>query len=141
MTKQELSKLYRLNRKIEMLQRELQALESCAYGPPGPNISGMPPGSNVKQSNVERYAAEVADLKAIIAAKQIECVHERNRLIRWVAEVDGWPEQDIFYYRYVSGLSWSQVAANIGGGNNADSVRIRHDRYLQKINSQQTENS
>lgn len=139
MTKQELSKLYRLNRKIELLQRELKELETRAYVPSGPNLTGMPSGSNVKQSTVERYAAEIADLRAIIAAKQIECIHERNRLIRWIADVDCWPEQDIFYYRYVSGLSWPQVAAHIGGGNSADSVRIRHDRYLQKINSEEAQ--
>jgi len=134
MTKQELSQLYRLNRKIEMLQRELADLKSKAYAPSGPNLTGMPSGSGNKQSKVERYAAEIADLEAILAAKQIECIHERNRLMRWISEIDEYPEQDIFYFRYVSGFTWVQVAAHVGGGNTDETVRKRHDRYLKKLN-------
>lgn len=136
MTKQELSQLYHLNRKIELLQKELLDLKARAYSPSGPNLTGMPSGKGGNQGKVEKYAAEIADLEAIIAAKQIECIHERNRLVRWIAEIPDSPEQDIFYLRYVSGFSWQQVAASIGGGNSVDSVRKRHDRYLQRTSGE-----
>ena len=36
----------------------------------------------------------------------------------------------IFELRYIDGCNWVQVARRIGGGNTAESVRKRHNRYI-----------
>lgn len=137
-TKRELSALYNINRKLESLQRELAALQIRAYHATGPNYSGMPGGGGPSRTT-ENLAAEIQDLQAIIRAKTEEAQHERNRLLRWIADVDEYPERDIFFYRYVSGFRWHQVAQHIGGGNTDESVRKRHDRYLERLQASAAE--
>ena len=129
MTLKELSQLYYLNREIEMDKRRLESLKMKSQSPGSPRFDGMPHSkSNV--SKVERYAEEIADLGAIIAAKQQQCIHERNRLERYVNDIDDSRLRMIFKLRFVNGLQWPQVAAHIGGNNTAKSVSKACYRYL-----------
>lgn len=130
MTLKELSQLYYLNREIEMDQRRLRELEARAL-PGAQVITGMPHGSGVADI-VGRYAAEIADLRGIIEAKHQQCLYERSRLERYIAGIDDSLLRQIFTYRFVNGLPWLQVAACIGGGNTADSVRVACNRYIEK---------
>lgn len=129
MTKKELSQLYWLNHEIEMDQQRLDELETAASSPKSPNYDGMPHAPGYGDSTA-RMVAEIVDLKAIIAAKQLQCIHERNRLERYIADIPDSMLRQIFALRYINGLSWHQVAMHVGG-NTADSVRMRVDRYLQ----------
>lgn len=129
MTLKELSQLYYLNREIEMDQRRLEELRTKAESPGSPCYDGMPK-STALDSKVERYAAEIADLEAIIAAKQEQCIHERKRLERYINDIDDSRLRMIFKLRFVKGLQWSQVAAHIGGNNTAKSVSKACYRYL-----------
>ena len=129
MTVKELSQLYWLNREIEMDQKRLAELEGKAI-PGSPTISDMPPGPHSNDSKVETLAAEIVDLQAIIAAKQIQCIHERQRLERYISEIPDSLTRSIFQLRFSNGLPWSQVAASIGGGNTMESVKKRCYRYL-----------
>ena len=130
MTLKELSQLYYLNREIEMDQRRLRELEARAL-PGAQVIMGMPHGSGVADI-VGRYAAEIADLRGIIEAKHQQCLYERSRLERYIADIDDSLLRQIFTYRFVNGLPWLQVAACIGGNNTADSVRVACNRYIEK---------
>ncbi|WP_251319905.1 hypothetical protein [Flintibacter muris] len=130
MTLKELSQLYYLNREIEMDQRRLRELEARAL-PGAQVITGMPHGSGVADI-VGRYAAEIADLRGIIEAKHQQCLYERSRLERYIADIDDSLLRQIFTYRFVNGLPWLQVAACIGGNNTADSVRVACNRYIEK---------
>ena len=128
MTLKELSQLYYLNREIEMDKKRLQELDIKAVSI-APNITGMPhsPGLSDK---VGRYAAEIADLKGIIDAKHQQCIYERSRLERYISSLDDSLLRQIFTYRFVNGLPWEQVAACVGGGNSAGSVKMMCYRYL-----------
>ena len=130
MTLKELSQLYYLNREIEMDQRRLRELEARAL-PGAQVITGMPHGSGVADI-VGRYAAEIADLRGIIEAKHQQCLYERSRLERYIADIDDSLLRQIFTYRFVNGLPWLQVAGCIGGNNTADSVRVACNRYIEK---------
>lgn len=136
MTIKELSQLYYLNREIEHCQEQLEELEyqrGCA-----PVIlDDMPHGKGTVHSRVEQLAAEIVDLKAIIHAKQIECIHERNRLERYIASIPDSETRLIFELRFANCLSWEQVAANIGEGNTSERVRQVCSRYIrtQEVNS------
>ncbi len=131
MTLKELSQLYYLNREIEMDQQRLEELRTKAESPGSPRYDGMPKGTTTV-SKVERYAAEIADLEAIIAAKQEQCIHERNRLERYINDIDDSLTRQIFTFRFVSGLPWPQVAAHIGGNHTEKSVSKTCYRYLEK---------
>lgn len=129
MTLKDLSQLYYLNREIEMDQRRLEELRARSESPGSPRFDGMP-HSKSTVSKVERYAEEIADLEAIIAAKQQQCIHERNRLERYINDIDDSRLRMIFKLRFVNGLQWPQVAAHIGGNNTAKSVSKACYRYL-----------
>lgn len=133
MTLKELSQLYYLNREIEMDKNRLEKLKAKASSPSGPNLTGMP-GSGSYENRLERYIAEIVDLEGIISAKISQCIHERNRLERYIANIGDSLTRQIFTQRFVNGLNWSQTAASIGGGNNAESVRKRVQRHLKEKN-------
>lgn len=130
MTLKELSQLYYLNREIEMDKRRLQELEVKAL--PGSQVlTGMPHTPGVKDK-VGEYAAEIADLRGIIEAKHQQCLYERSRLERYISSIDDSLTRQIFTCRFINGLPWEQVAACIGGGNNAGNVKMVCYRYLKQ---------
>ena len=128
MTLKDLSQLYYLNREIEMDTERLARLEAKTL--PGIQIlTGMPkaPGTADKTA---QYAAEISDLRGSIEAKQRQCIYERSRLERYIADIPDSLTRQIFTLRFVNGLRWDQVSAGFGGGNTADSCRMAVRRYL-----------
>lgn len=136
MTLKELSQLYYLTREIEADQKRLDELSRTAYAPSTPSLSGMPRAPHSVDSKVERLAAEIVDLQAIIAARQIQCIHERARLERWINEIPDSLTRQIFQYRFAECMTWDRVAMHIGGGNTVDGVRQRVYRYLKADEAQ-----
>ena len=130
MTLKELSQLYYLNREIKADQKRLEELNGMIGAPSTPPISDMPRAPHKVDSKVERLAAEIVDLQAIIAARQIQCIHERARLERWINAIPDSLTRQIFLLRFAECMSWAQVAAHIGGGNTVDGTRQRVYRYL-----------
>lgn len=130
MTKKELSQLYYLNREIEEQQRRLEELELLATSCTA-QITGMPrvPWNSDK---VAKYAAEIADLKALLDLNIKKCFYEFNRINRYIETVEDSQMRMILALRYINGLSWRQIAFSIGGGNTEDGVRKAHDRFLAK---------
>lgn len=133
MTLKELSQLYWLNREIENDQRRLEELEARAGFPSLPKLTGMPAAPHGGDSQVERMVAELVDLQAVIAAKQIQCIHERARLERYISSIPDSLTRLVFQLRFVNGLSWEQVAESVGG-NTVDSVKKICYRYLNSTN-------
>ena len=132
MTLKELSQLYYLHRESERDTEQLKVLRAKASDPSGSKITGMPAGGG-HINLLERYAAEIVDLEAIIAAKQQRCIHERNRLERYIASIPDSLTRQIFQLRFVNGLNWAQIAARIGN-NTPDSVRMTCNRYITRTN-------
>ena len=115
MTVKELSKLYWLNREVELNMRQLSDLESeierdqaelvllrgSLDGMASPKLDGMPHGSDVTrpvETTVERimkleehlqrkHEAEL-NLKALIATRQALAVLERDKLERYINTID-----------------------------------------------------
>jgi len=105
----ELSHLYYLNREIEMDRRRLEELKSKPESP------------------------QLPVLEATIKAKQERCIHERDRLERFISGIDDILTRQIFTMRCAGGLSWAEIAAKVGGGNTTHDVRRRIYRAFEKI--------
>lgn len=131
MTVKELSQLYWLNREIEMDKRRLEDLEILAASPKSQKLDSMPHIIGYGDALALRVA-DIVDLKAIIAAKQQQCIYERNRLERYIAGIDDCLLRQIFTYRFINGLPWHQVAACVGGSNTANGCRMAVNRYLKR---------
>lgn len=130
MTKQELSQLYYLNREIVEEKRKLAELEAAATNTTT-KITGTPHASGVSRTS-ESVAILIAEQRDLVELKVKQSVIEYNRLNRYISDLADPLIRLIISYRYVNGLTWEQVAANIGGKNTADSVRMSHDRFLNK---------
>lgn len=129
MTVKELSQLYYLKREIKHDQRRLEALEN-QIGVGATVLDGMPKSPNWNNSKVERLAVEIVDLRAIIAAKQIQLIHEQQRLERFINAITDSETRLILKLRFVDGLSWTVVAKHLGEGHTADRVKKVCYRYL-----------
>lgn len=131
MTLKEISQLYYLNREIEMDQHRLEDLRARATSTTG--TIGDTPRAYGTQDKVSKCVAEIVDLSAIISAKQQQCIHERNRLERYIVAINDSLTRQIFTLRFINGLSWVQVAAHIGGNNTDKSVSKACYRYLDQL--------
>ena len=132
MTLKELSQLYYLNREIAADQRRLDELNRMIGAPSTPPLSDMPRAPRGVESKVEQLAAEITDLQAIIAARQIQCIHERARLERWISDIPDSLTRQIFTYRFADCLSWLDVALRVGGNNTEGGVRMICYRHLRE---------
>lgn len=136
MTLKELSQLYYLNREIEQDQRRLDELKAKSRSISATAITGMPRGGRIAGSSIDRHIAEIVDLEAIISAKITQCMHERNRLERYIADIPDSLTRQIFTLRFINGLPWHQVAMHVGG-NTEDSVKKTAYRYIDKENEKE----
>ena len=135
MTLKELSQLYWLNREIEQDKKRLEELKDMS-AISAVKLTGMPRGSSIAGSSIDRYVAEIVDLEAIIQAKIMQCLHERNRLERYIADIPDSLTRQIFTLRFINGLTWLQVAYHVGG-NTESSVRMICQRYIDQENEKE----
>lgn len=131
MTIKELSQLYWLKREIEDDEKRLKELEAAALSLGSPNLSGNVKIQGDGSSRIERMVSEIIDTHAVISAKRERCIHERNRLEKYIASVPDSHLRQMMTYRFVDGLSWTEVACRVGG-NTKDSVRKACKRFVEK---------
>lgn len=159
MTVKELSKLYRLNREVELNMRQLERLEAerdederllqelrqTIGDVSSPALSDMPKAQNVGnptesavlrvvqlESNIQRKHEAVLDMRVIISTRQTLCLLERKRLEEYINTVDDSLLRQIFTLRFVNGLPWEQVAFSIGKEYKGETARKLCYRYLKQ---------
>ena len=125
MTIKELSNLYHINKKIEWLQNEIATVRSKTEKVTT-IITGMPRGGVPID-----YKDELVDLCAMLEIAVQESILEERRLLRYIETIDDVQLQNIIRYRYIDGLTWTQVAHKIGN-NTSDSVRMAVMRFLKE---------
>lgn len=165
MTVKELSRLYWLNREIELNQQQIENLRH-EWGRAAskmtelrgkmevgmlasPVISDMPKapaaGNKVESAVVQVISCEetmkrtseaIDRIEALISSRQERCLAERVRLEAYIDGIDDAFLRQVFTLRFVNGLTWGQVAASIGGGNKAESVRRACYRFLKQRSEQ-----
>lgn len=128
MTKKELSQLYYLRKEIKEQQRRLSELEALATNCTA-KITGIPNGNGVSDK-VANYAAQIADLKGLLDLNLKKCFYELNRLDRFISSVKDSEMRIILTLRYSQGLSWQQIAQNMGVLGDGSTERKKHNRFL-----------
>ena len=130
MTKKELSQLYYLKKEIKEQQRRIAELEAAATNC-STKITGLPSGKGISEK-IGNYAAQIADLKALLDLNLKKCFYEFNRLNRYIEEVEEPLIKQIMIYRFENQMSWMQIEKAMGGKNRAESLRKKLYRYLKK---------
>lgn len=131
MTKKELSQLYYLKKEIKEQQRRIAELEAAATNC-STKITGLPSGKGISDK-IGNYAAQIADLKALLDLNLKKCFYELNRLDRFIQSVEDPLIRQILLYRFEKHMSWRQIARAIGGNNTSESLRKKLYRYLAKV--------
>lgn len=127
MTKHELSQLYYLKKEIKELKRRISELESAAAGCTA-RITGMP-GDEGISDKIGEYAAQIADLRALLDSSLKKAICELNKLNRYIEGIENSEIKLIFTLRYINGMSWQRIAFAIGYQD--ESVpRKKHNRFL-----------
>lgn len=130
MTKEELSQIYYLNKEIRMWQKELERLE-CQSLLKGQQLTGMP-GISGNGDGTGELAVKKADIRCIIEGRLKEIQLQREKIIEYINSIDDSFMRQIIFYRNVSCMSWRQVAAEIGGNNTEDGIRMLYNRFVKK---------
>ncbi len=135
MTRQKLRQIRHLKKEIELLQDQIASLE-------GEIVTDKVRGSDpdhpwTEQSfyitgfDQEKYARKMARIKRRLQRRVDDLMDLRAEILAFVEGIDDSLLRQIIVLRHVNGLSWRQVAREVGGGNTADGVRMLHDRYFE----------
>ena len=128
MTSRELKNLYYLKKEIKEQQRRLAELEAAATNC-STKITGLPSGEGISD-RIGNYAAQIADLRALLDLNIKKSFYELNRLIRYIEGIEDPLIRQIMIYRFENHMSWQQIERAIGGNNKAESLRKKLYRYL-----------
>lgn len=130
MTKKELSQLYYLKKEIKEQQRRLAELEAVAINC-STKITGLPTGKGISDK-IGNYAAQIADLKALLDLNLKKCFYELNRIDRFIQSVEDSQIRIILTLRYIQGLSWQKIAYAIGE-HDEQYPRRKHNTFLRNV--------
>lgn len=130
MTKNDLYKIYYLDKEMKMWQEELRSLE-YNIGIKSPSLTGMPSGHGGEPNSMtEQEAIEIANCKAHIETMLLRIQKAKNEVYAYISTVDDSLMRQIIKYRCVSLLKWDQIAGKIRGGNTADGLKQAYSRYI-----------
>lgn len=129
MTKKELSQFYYLKREIKEQQRRIAELETPAINC-STEITELPTGKGISDK-IGNYAAQIADLKALLDLNLKKCFYELNRIDRFIQSVEDSQIRIILTLRYIQGLSWQKIAYAIGK-HDEQYPRRKHNNFIEK---------
>ena len=130
MTARELKNLYYLKKEIKEQQRRLAELEAAATNCSS-KITGLPSGEGIADK-VGKYAAKIADLKALLEQNMGKNLCELNRLEKFIQAVEDSEMRTILALRYIHGFTWQKIAYTIGE-HDEQYPRKKHNAFLEKI--------
>ena len=88
------------------------------------------------QSSDSEIQAELERCKQLIERCMKKSIHEYKKLILYILNIKDSMIRQIMFLRFIQGHTWVQVAAEIGGGNSPDSIRMMVKRYLAKCSTE-----
>ena len=130
MTKKELKQIRDLNRELKKWQGKLDELR-CQSLTNSPQWDIVPAGGG-NSDKVSDIAVDIMRTEDVIKDLKAKIMLQEAKIIAYIANIDDSFIRQIMLLRYVSCKSWAAVAMNIGGNNTKDSVRMAHNRFLQK---------
>ncbi|MCQ4921544.1 hypothetical protein NE686_00480 [Tissierella carlieri] len=136
MDKEQLSQLKYLKSEIEILKKQISDLD---YNITTDSVKGSSPYFPYTERNflITGLDYQVHDNKLDRLQRKLnrrveELIDLVEEINDYINDIDDSLVRQIFTLRYINGLEWKQVAASIGGDNTADSVRMIHNRFLER---------
>lgn len=139
--KKDIEQIYFIEKELEMWQDELESLREDG-GLKSPLLDGMPKGKNWIGDPVGRRASKNADdlereariEKAKTKVNELVDQLEKSKLnvLDYISQLDDPQMRMIIKLRCINRMNWKMVARRIGGGNNAESVRMKFHRHFKE---------
>ena len=129
MTLKELSQLYYLKCEISDIALRLAELEDSLTDTSA-KITGMP-HTGRSGDRIGSVISEIYYLKSVLVEKRKEYTAEFIRLFNYIYACTDSLTRLILKYRFIDGMSWKQVADEIGGISESAAKQIAY-RYIRK---------
>lgn len=128
MTLAELNRHYELRERLDQAREIVASLRQKAL-PAAAALTGMPhtPGVSDKVGDL---AAEIADAEAVITYLEAEITASEGPVLAYIQSIPDMQTRLVFRLRFIRGLTWSEVAGTIGGGNTETGVKAVCYRWL-----------
>lgn len=126
MTRKDLSKVYLLRRELAMWEARYKEIEAASHVS-SVRITGMPSGGGLADATFDRASKEL-EIKDVIENFKKELEDKIEEIERYIVTLDDPLMRQIIEYRCCRSMTWEQVAAHIGAGTSADSLRIMFSR-------------
>lgn len=137
MNKDQLRQLRHLKREIELLQDQIINLESEIVTD---KVRGSDPEHPYTEKSFyitgfahEEHSRKMKRLKERLQRRVDDLMDLRAEILEFVEGIDDSLLRQVIILRHVNGLSWRQVAREIGAGTTWDSLRKMHDRFIEGL--------
>ncbi|MDS1004950.1 RNA polymerase subunit sigma-24 [Clostridium sporogenes] len=134
MDKEQLKQLRYLKTEIEAIKKQIDNLEcTMAIDKVKGSSSHFP---YVKRSftiegvDYEEYNRKTIRLRKKLSRRISELMDLVEETNEFIEDIEDSLTRQIISLRYINGLTWEEVAANVGGGTTAESVRKVAERFL-----------
>jgi len=125
----ELNQHFDLIQKLNDAKEMYSIIEAKSLG--GQALDGMPHGTGVSDK-VGALASALADLKGQIEYLEKEIEETAPPIEDFIGEIEDPKLRPLFRFRFLHGLSYTDIANVLGPGTTAESVRMRFDRYWKR---------
>ncbi len=128
-----------LKRNIELIERELDAIDDEMITTPGINYDPNRVTSSPRQDKLEMQVIRMIEIKEELTTKLVELkqiyildVHEAMGYIRQIKSEN---QQDLLILRYINNLKWWDILKERGLDNRSsqDELKVRALNSLQKV--------
>ena len=134
--KEQLSQLRYLKNEIKIIKNQIEEMD---YSITTDSVKGSNPYFPYEERNFiikgiayKEYDNKINRLQRKLNRRVEELLDLVEETNEYIENIDDSLIRQILIFRYINGLTWEQVAANIGGNNTADSVRMIHNRFFSK---------
>lgn len=134
MTYNDLYQLRDLDREIKRYDQRIDELRAQRTAINAPAFDREPSGRNDspgRESKIERLTAEIIDLEELLRLSREKRVIEKQRLERYISQVDDSLTRQVMELRFNALLSWNQIAARMPGST-VGSLKMMLGRYLER---------
>lgn len=129
MTLYELSQLFWLKKEVKLNTDRLGEI-TAKLSAGTSKISDDPAIIRSASDRTGDTASELIMLRDKIEEQKKQCAEEQIRLEGYISSIDDSFTRQIFIYRFVCNMTWGEVARAIGGGNSAEAVKKRCQRWV-----------